>query len=70
MAEPEMTAVCLLALLVVFVVLAVLSAAMYLMTVLFPARRTGVEAAALAAVAAAVASLVPGARVTRVEEEP
>lgn len=54
---------------VVFAVLAALAAAMRLMTLLFPFRTSGVDAALAAAVSSTVTTLVPGARVTRIEED-
>jgi multidrug resistance efflux pump len=68
--EPvSLIGVCLTAFAVVFLVLAVLAAAMHLITLAFPDRTPASDAAVVAAVSAAVAALVPGARVTQVEEE-
>lgn len=53
----------------VFVLLAFLATAMYLITVVFPPQRTVVDAAVTAAIATTVAAIIPGARVTRIEEE-
>jgi hypothetical protein len=63
-------AVCVTAFCVVFAVLAALAAAIRLLTVAFPERRAVVDAAIVAAVSGSVAALLPGARVTRIEEEP
>ena len=61
--------VCLIAFGVVFAVLAVLAAAMHAITILFPERAARVDDTIVAAISSAVATLVPGARVTRIEEE-
>ena len=53
----------------VFVLLAFLAVAMHLITVCFPQQRTAVDAVVSAAIATTVASIIPGARVTRIEEE-
>lgn len=54
----------------VFAVLAALAASMSLITLLFPVRAGTADATTTAAVTTAVAILLPGARVTRIEEEP
>jgi hypothetical protein len=64
-----MMLVCLVAFAVVFVVLALLASAMHLITVAFPGPTTENDGAIVAAISSSVASLVPGARVTRIEEE-
>ena len=64
--------VCLSSLLAVFVLLAVLASIMRLLIAVFPetlAKLAKSDAALLAAVTTAVASVYPGMRVTRVEEE-
>jgi len=64
--------VCLSSLLAVFVLLAVLAAIMRLLIAVFPetlAKLAKSDAALLAAITTAVASVYPGMRVTRVEEE-
>lgn len=66
--EPGLAVVCLTAFAVVFLVLAVLAAAMRTITIAFP-ERAGLDAATVAAVSGAVAALVPGARITSIEEE-
>ena len=53
----------------VFVLLAVLAAVMQAITAAFPERRSIVDPAVVAAISSTVASVVPGARVTRIEEE-
>jgi len=66
----SLSVVCVLSFLLVFVVLSLLSGAMRLITVLFPERVSDADAALVAAVSSAVETLLPGARVTRIEEEP
>jgi hypothetical protein len=61
--------VCATAFIAVIVLLTVLAAAIRLVTRLFPPPRTVVDAALAAAIAGAVATAIPGARVTRIEEE-
>lgn len=70
MIATSLFAVCGLAFLTVFALLAVLALAMHLITVAFPERKAAFDSVVAAAVAAAVASVFPGARVTRIEEEP
>lgn len=69
MPATSLFAVCVTALLVVFAVLAALAAAIRLLTVAFPVRQATLDAALVAAVSSAVAAVLPGARVTRIEEE-
>ncbi|NIN72767.1 MAG: hypothetical protein GTO46_12755 [Gemmatimonadetes bacterium] len=61
--------VCLSALLAVFVLLTILAVTMRLLVAVFPEKLAKSDAALLAAVTTAVASIYPGMRVTRVEEE-
>ncbi len=60
---------CCIAFLAVFTLLACLAVAMKLITVCFPQRKPVVDAAVVAAISGTVAAFVPGARVTRIEEE-
>jgi hypothetical protein len=62
-------AICLIAFSSVFVLLSFLAAAMQLITLIFPESEPAVEPAVVAAISGVVASAVPGARVTRIEEE-
>lgn len=66
----SLVVVCVIAFAVVAAVLTALAASIRLLTILFPARVAAVDAAVVAAVSTAAASLIPGARVTRIEEEP
>ena len=70
MATTSLPAACILAFVAVFLLLAFLAAVMHLITVAFPQREAGLDPAVVAAVSAAVASVYPGARVTKIEEEP
>ena len=65
----ELLVVCATAFLAVIVLLTVLAGAIHLITRLFPQPRSGVDPALVAAIGSAVAATVPGARVTRIEEE-
>ena len=62
-------AVCGLAFGAVFVLLAFLALAMHLITLFFPERRSPTDPTVVAAISSTVATLYPGARVTRIEEE-
>jgi hypothetical protein len=61
--------VCTIAFAAVFTLLTVLAAVMHLVTVVFPERRAAIDPAVSAAISTTVATLFPGARVTRIEEE-
>jgi len=60
---------CLIAMVAVFVLLGVLAVIMRLITVVFPVREGRIDSAVVAAITTAVASVYPGATVTRIEEE-
>jgi len=62
-------AVCGLAFLIVFLLLSFLAVVMYLITEAFPEREAALGPAMVAAISSTVATLIPGARVTRIEEE-
>ena len=70
MVETSLPAICLTAFVAVFVLLAMLAMVIRLIPLAFPLRGTSDDAALLAAMSAAVAMVYPGARVTRIEEEP
>lgn len=53
----------------VFVLLSLLATVMDLITKLFPEHEVGIEPVLVAAISTTVASVYPGARVTRIEEE-
>lgn len=68
--EPtSLFSVCTIAFVSVFALLSFLAVTMHLTTVLFPVRGTAVDPAIVAAISGTVASVVPGARVTHIEEE-
>lgn len=60
---------CLIALAAVFSLLGLLASIMWLITTLFPVRETAADSVVVAAISTAVASIWPGARVIRIEEE-
>ena len=60
---------CLIALIAVFGLLSLLAAIMRLITTLFPVREARIDSAVVAAISTAVASVWPGAQVSRIEEE-
>ncbi len=61
--------ICVFALLMVFFILTVLFLLMRLVIFLFPAKKAQIDAAAMAALTAAVQSIFPGTKITKVEEE-
>ena len=60
---------CLIALVAVFTLLGVLALSIELITAVFPERRHTIDPALAAAISTTVASVFPGARVTRIEED-
>ena len=60
---------CLIALISVFVLLGTLALIMKLITVVFPDHVASMDPVLVAAISTTVASIYPGARVTRIEEE-
>ena len=69
MGSIELLHICGIAFLMVFVILAVLAAVMRLIIVIFPEKLAGTDAATIAAVSAAVQSVFPGTKVTKIEEQ-
>ena len=69
MIATSLFAVCGLAFLIVFLLLSFLAVVMHLITEAFPEREVALEPAMVAAISSTVATLIPGARVTRIEEE-
>jgi len=65
----NLIAACGIAFLAVFLLLGVLATLMRGITALFPAARSGLDAAVAAAITSVVSAFVQGARVTRIEEE-
>ena len=60
---------CLIALISVFILLGSLALIMKLITAVFPGRAASMDPVLVAAISTTVASIYPGARVTRIEEE-
>ena len=60
---------CGIAFLAVFCLLTLLAGMMQLITILFPERKTSVDSGLVAAITSSVATIYPGARVTRIEEK-
>jgi len=60
---------CLIALVSVFVLLGALALTIELITTVFPERRHVIDTVLAAAISTTVASVFPGARVTRIEED-
>ena len=60
---------CLIAMAAVFTLLGLLAAVMRMITAVFPVRDAEIDSTVVAVVSTAVASIWPGARVTRIEEE-
>ena len=69
MATASLLSICAFAFVAVFALLSFLAVTMFLITTLFPVRMGSVDPAMVAAISGAVASLIPGARVTKIEEE-
>lgn len=69
MAETNLLTVCGTAFSAVFILLIALAAIIRLITTVFPARRGADDAVLAAAISTAIATVYPGARVTRIEEE-
>ena len=69
MVSLEFLFICGAAFLGVFTILIVLSLVMRLIIIIFPEKKIGVEAEVVAALAAALQSVFPGTRITRLEEK-
>ena len=67
--ETNLLTICGTAFLAVFVLLIILAVVIRLITVVFPLPDKSDEATLAAAISTAVATIYPGARVTRIEEE-
>jgi hypothetical protein len=66
---PSLITICSIAFVSVFTLLACLALVFRATTELFPVRQRGLDAAVVAAISSAVAAALPGARVTKIEEE-
>lgn len=60
---------CGIAFLAVFLLLSLLAGLMQLITLIFPERRPSTDPVLVAAITSSVAQLIPGARVTKIEEK-
>ena len=69
MAVSSLFSACLIAMVAVFSLLGLLALIMWLITTLFPVREGKIDSTVVAAITTAVASVWPGAKVTRIEEE-
>ena len=69
MIATSLFAACGLAFVTVFLLLAFLAVVMHLITEAFPEPDEAIDPALVAAITGTVATLIPGARVTRIEEE-
>lgn len=67
--EENLVAVCGIAFGAVFALLTFLAVVMQVITTVFPERKPSVDSTVVAAISGTVASLIPGARVTRIEEK-
>jgi len=65
----HLVAACFVALVSVFTLLGSLAVIFELITVLFPARRRRIDPVLIGAVSTTVATVYPGAKLTRIEEE-
>ncbi len=68
MDQPDLLGICLTAIAAVFILLTILAGAMYLITLIFPQAKHKVEAATVAAISSAMQAVLPGSKVTRIEE--
>lgn len=69
MSSPELLFICAVAFLMVFIILALLALSMRIIILVFPEKKAKIDAAMIAAVTAAVQTIMPGTKVTKVEEE-
>lgn len=69
MGSNDLLAICGIAFLFVFVILAVLAFSMRLIILIFPEKKFGVDAAVVASLAAAVQKVFPGTKITKIEEK-
>ena len=69
MLNNDLLLICGVAFLVVFIILTLLALSMRIIILVFPEKRAKIEAAMIAAVTAAVQTIMPGTKVTKVEEE-
>lgn len=65
----DLLLICGVAFLMVFIILALLALSMRIIILVFPEKKVKIEAAMIAAVTAAVQTIMPGTKVTKLEEE-
>lgn len=65
---PEVYVICAIAFLVVFLILAILAFVMRIIMLAFPEKKAGADSAMIAAVMAAVQTIFPGMKITKLEE--
>ncbi len=68
MEQPNLMAVCLTAFSAVFILLAVLAGVMRLITAIFPQIRESLSTATIATITSTYQAIIPGSKVTRIEE--
>ena len=69
MLNNDLLLICGVAFLMVFIILTLLALSMRIIILVFPEKSAKIEAAMIAAVTAAVQTIMPGTKVTKVEEE-
>lgn len=69
MIESNLVALCITAFTAVFVLLGVLAVVMYLIMLVFPQLRKPLDATHVAVITSTFQALIPGAKVTRIEEQ-
>lgn len=69
MGEVNILSACSIAFLAVFVLLAFLAVVMRLIMAVFPERKAVLDSVMVAAISSTITTLIPGSRVTRIEEE-
>jgi len=68
MQSAELAFICAVAFIMVFMILALLALTMRFIMFLFPEKKVKTDAAVIAAVAAAVQTVLPGTKITKLEE--
>ena len=69
MSSNELLIICGIAFLSVFMILSVLAFSMRLIILIFPEKKTGVDAAVVAVIASTVNRVFPGTKITKIEEK-
>jgi len=69
MPSTDLIFICVVAFFMVFIILALLALSMRIIILVFPEKKAKIDAAMIAAVTAAVQTIIPGTKVTKVEEE-